>query len=88
MPQLDIITFIDQTLYVYVFFVLNYLIISIFALPKIYQILSIKNFLVLGLVKNKKLIFTNLNNSSLLLNLFESKFDFSVSLTSSATTTK
>lgn len=86
MPQLDIITFIDQTLYVYVFFVLNYLIISIFALPKIYQILSIKNFLFLGLVKNKKLIFTSLNNSSLLLNLFESKFDFSVSLTSSATT--
>lgn len=86
MPQLDIITFIDQTLYVYIFFVLNYLIISIFALPKIYQILSIKNFLVLGLVKNKKLIFTNLNNSSLLLNLFESKFDFSVSLTSLATT--
>lgn len=86
MPQLDIITFIDQTLYVYIFFVLNYLIISIFALPKIYQILSIKNFLVLGLVKNKKLIFTNLNNSSLLLNLFESKFDFSVSLTSLGTT--
>lgn len=84
MPQLDIITFIDQTLYVYVFFVLNYLIISIFALPKIYQILSIKNFLVLGVVKNKKLIFTNLNNSSLLLNLFEAKFDFFISLTSPA----
>ena len=84
MPQLDIITFIDQTLYVYIFFVLNYLIISIFALPKIYQVLSIKNFLVLGLAKNKRLIFTNLNNSSLLLNLFESKFDFFISSSSSA----
>lgn len=80
MPQLDIITFVDQTLYVYVFFVLNYLIISIFALPKIYQILAIKNFLVTGLSRNKKSLFFNLNNSSVLLNLFESKFDFFISL--------
>jgi hypothetical protein len=80
MPQLDIITFVDQTLYVYIFFVLNYLIISIFALPKIYQILAIKNFLVTGLSKNKKSLFFNLNNSSVLLNLFESKFDFFISL--------
>jgi len=80
MPQLDIITFVDQTLYVYIFFILNYLIISIFALPKIYQILAVKNFLVLGLSKNKKSLFFNLNNSSVLLNLFESKFDFSVYL--------
>jgi len=78
MPQLDIITFVDQTLYVYIFFVLNYLLISVFVLPKIYQVLSIKNLLIGGLINNKKTLFSNLNNSSLLLSLFESKFDFSV----------
>jgi hypothetical protein len=78
MPQLDIITFVDQTLYVYIFFVLNYLLISIFVLPKIYQVLAIKNLLISGLIANKKILFSNLNNSSLLLSLFESKFDFSV----------
>ncbi len=78
MPQLDIITFVDQTLYVYIFFVLNYLLISIFVLPKIYQVLAIKNLLISGLISNKKILFSNLNNSSLLLSLFESKFDFSV----------
>jgi hypothetical protein len=78
MPQLDIITFVDQTLYVYIFFVLNYLLISVFVLPKIYQVLAIKNLLITGLITNKKILFLNLNNSSLLLSLFESKFDFSV----------
>lgn len=43
MPQLDLVTFIDQTLYVYLFFIIQYTIVSTRVLPGIYQILAFKH---------------------------------------------
>jgi hypothetical protein len=75
MPQLDLITFFDQTFYVYTFFIIQYIIISVFVLPSIYQILSLKNFLVQYLFSdiNTSLIF--LKNSLINLDIIESKFE-------------
>ena len=63
MPQLDLITFVDQTFYVYVFFILQYVIISIFVLPGLYQVLIIKRLLYESLLCDVH------NNMVLLLNL-------------------
>lgn len=46
MPQLDLITFVDQTLYVYLFLVINYFLVAVFIVPKIYQILALKSLVV------------------------------------------
>lgn len=78
MPQLDLITFFDQTLYVYLFFIIQYVFVSTLILPGIYQALSFKNFLFneLSLDLNSSLNF--LKNSLIFLEISESNFDIKI----------
>lgn len=75
MPQLDLVTFFDQTLYVYLFFIIHYLIISTRVLPGIYQVLAFKNFLFKDLSLDLNISFSSLKNSLMFLEISESNFD-------------
>ena len=75
MPQLDLVTFFDQTLYVYLFFIIQYLIISTRVLPGIYQVLAFKNFLFKDLSLDLNISFSSLKYSLIFLEISESNFD-------------
>jgi len=76
MPQLDLVTFVDQTLYVYIFFVLNYAVFSVVALPRIYRGLVTKNLFMLGLVDEKAVVLDAYNNGAAFFGVVESLFGF------------
>lgn len=75
MPQLDLVTFFDQTLYVYLFFIIQYLLISVFVLPSIYQILALKNFIFKHLSKDIAISLGFLKNSLISLEMSESRLE-------------
>jgi hypothetical protein len=76
MPQLDLVTFVDQTLYVYIFFVLNYAVFSVVALPRIYRGLVTKNLFMLGLVDERAAVLDTYNNGVAFFSVVESLFGF------------
>lgn len=75
MPQLDLVTFFDQTLYVYLFFIIQYVIVSTRILPGIYQVLAFKNFLFRDLSLDLNISLSSLKNSLIFLEISESNFD-------------
>ncbi len=75
MPQLDLITFFDQTLYVYLFFIIQYVFVSTLILPGIYQALAFKNFLFKELSSDLNTSLNFLKNSLIFLEISESNFD-------------
>lgn len=75
MPQLDLITFFDQTLYVYLFFIIQYVFVSTLILPGIYQALAFKNFLFKELSLDLNTSMNFLKNSLIFLEISESNFD-------------
>ncbi len=75
MPQLDLITFFDQTLYVYLFFIIQYVFVSTLILPGIYQALAFKNFLFKELSSDLNTSLNFLKNSFIFLEISESNFD-------------
>ena len=74
MPQLDLITFFDQTLYVYLFFIIQYVFVSTLILPGIYQALAFKNFLFKELSSDLNTSLNFLKNSLIFLEISESNF--------------
>jgi hypothetical protein len=79
MPQLDLITFVDQTVYVYIFFILQYIIISVFVLPGIYQSLTLKRLLYETILKDIHLSLILFTNSLFLLDTSENEFEYKLS---------
>ena len=75
MPQLDLITFVDQTVYVYLFFILQYIIVSVFVLPGVYQSLTLKRLLYETLDNDIQFNLSLFNNSLILLDSLESNFE-------------
>lgn len=75
MPQLDLVTFFDQTLYVYLFFIIQYGIVSTRVLPGIYQVLAFKNFLFKDLSLDLNTSLSFIKNSLIFLGISESNFD-------------
>jgi len=75
MPQLDLITFVDQAVYVYLFFILQYLIISVFVLPNVYQILALKRLFYETAIVDIRTSVKLFANSLLILSSLESKFE-------------
>jgi len=75
MPQLDLLTFIDQTVCVYIFFIIQYIIISIFVLPGIYQVFALKRLLYVSALNDTKLGLLLLFNSLVFVNILELSFE-------------
>jgi len=75
MPQLDLVTFIDQTIYVYIFFIFQYFTISIFVLPGIYQALLLKRLFYETILIDIQTVLRVFINSFCLLELAESHFE-------------
>lgn len=75
MPQLDLVTFVDQAIYVYIFFILQYMIISIFVLPGIYQSLMLKRLLYEAGLTDIQFGLILFSNSLLLLDTLEYKLE-------------
>lgn len=78
MPQLDLIIFVDQIIFVYMFFISQYVIISIFVLPGLYQILVIKRLFyefLLCDVHNSLVLLLNLIIS---LDTLETSFEYKI----------
>lgn len=78
MPQLDLVTFFDQTLYVYLFFIIQYAVVSTLILPGIYQALAFKNFLFKDLSSDLSILFSFLKSSLIFLEISESNFDIKI----------
>lgn len=75
MPQLDIVTFLDQVYSVYCFFIAQYIITSVSTLPNIYQILSFKNILFNNLSEDTTVSVISLRNFSTHFELLELSLD-------------
>lgn len=73
MPQLDLITFVDQTLYVYLFLVINYFLVAVFIVPKIYQILALKSLVVKTLNWEQKFWLFIVSSSAVWFNVLDSR---------------
>jgi hypothetical protein len=78
MPQLDLVTFFDQTLYVYLFFIIQYVVVSTRILPGIYQVLAFKNLLFKDLSLDLNTSLNSLKNSFIFLEISESNFDIKI----------
>jgi len=75
MPQLDLVTFVDQIYYVYLFFIFQYVLVATVIVPLIYQILATK-YLFYKTIKNElKFFSTFLFISFYLLNTLELSFE-------------
>lgn len=75
MPQLDLVTFVDQTIYVYLFFIFQYLLVSVLILPGIYQGLTLKRLIYETLSEDVNLNLTLFSNSIFLFDTLESDFE-------------